>query len=220
MVEVGHGQHARSGAGENFLEQMMNVRELHFQLVEQRQIILAQGGVAGERLGNIFQRARHIKNHALPPELAFGHRLPVTREPFVARTLRPDVFKPFGLLLIAEQFAFVVRVGEVLDLQPLVFVQRSQQQAELFLKFVQVGNRAVGQVGGFKDKAFGDVAAAPQMIEQNQIADKETVGWTFKHKSDALGFSPLHVVHHLLDAVQVIHELRDGADRMFSLMAM
>jgi hypothetical protein len=50
------------------------------------------------------------------------------------------------------------------------------------------------------------------MIEQNQIADKETVGWTFKHKSDALGFSPLRVVHHLLDAVQVIHELRDGAD--------
>ena len=66
--------------------------------------------------------------------------------------------------------------------------------------------------GGFKDKAFGDVTAAPQMIEQNQIADKETVGWTFKHKSDALGFSPLHVVHHLLDAVQVIHELLDGAD--------
>jgi len=31
MVEVGHGQHARAGAGENFLEQMMNVRELHFQ---------------------------------------------------------------------------------------------------------------------------------------------------------------------------------------------
>jgi hypothetical protein len=25
------------------------------------------------------------------------------------------------------------------------------------------------------------------MIEQDQIADKETVGWTFKHKSDALG---------------------------------
>jgi len=26
-----------------------------------------------------------------------------------------------------------------------------------------------------------------------------------------LGFSPLHVVHHLLDVVQVIHELLDGA---------
>ena len=35
MVEVIHRQHARSGAGENFLEQMMNVRELDFQLVEQ-----------------------------------------------------------------------------------------------------------------------------------------------------------------------------------------
>ena len=57
MVEVGHGQHARSGAGENFLEQMMDVRELHFQLVEQGQVILTQGGVAGECSGNIFQRA-------------------------------------------------------------------------------------------------------------------------------------------------------------------
>ena len=90
-------------------------------------------------------------------------------------------------MLIPEQLGLVVRIGKILNLQPLIFVQRSQQQAELFLKFVQVGNRAVGQVGGFKDKAFGDVAAAPQMIEQNQIADKETVGWTFKHKSDALG---------------------------------
>ena len=36
-------------------------------------------------------------------------------------------------------------------------------------------------------KTFGDVAAAPQMIEQNQVADKKAVGWTFKHKSDALG---------------------------------
>ena len=189
MVEVGHGQHARAGAGENFLEQMMNVGELHFQLVEQRQIILAQGGVAGERLGDIFQRARNVKDDALPPEFAFDHRLPVTREPFVARTLRPDIFKPFGLLLIAEQFGFVVRVGKVLDLQPLIFVERSQQQAELVLKFVQVGDGAVGEVGRFKDKTFGDVTAAPEMIEQNQIADEKTVGRAFKHKSDALGFA-------------------------------
>jgi len=27
-----------------------------------------------------------------------------------------------------------------------------------------------------------------------------------------LGFAPLRVIHHLLDAVEVIHELRDGAD--------
>ena len=213
MVEVGHGQHARSGAGENFLEQMVNVAELHFQLVEQGQVILAQGGVAGECPGRVFQRARHIKDHALPPELALNHRLPVTREPFIARTLRPDIFKPFGLLLIPEQFGFVIRVGKVLNLQPLIFVERSQQQTKLFLKFVQVGDGTVGEVGRFKDKALGDVTAAPQMIEQNQIAHEKSVGWTFKHKSDALGFAPLHVVHHLLDAVQVIHELLDGADR-------
>jgi hypothetical protein len=51
------------------------------------------------------------------------------------------------------------------------------------------------------------------MIKQNQIADKKTVGWAFKHKLDALGFALLGVVHHLLDANQVIHELfhRAGA---------
>ena len=214
MVEVAHGQHARSGAGEDFLEQMMNVRELDFQLVKQRQVILAQGGVAGECLGRVFQRARHIENHALPPEFAFNHCLPVTREPFIARTLRPDILKPFGLLLKPEQFGFVIGIGKVLDLQPLAFVQRSQQQAKLFLKFVQVGNRAVGQVGRFKDKALGDVTAAPQMIEQNQIAHKKTIGWTFKHKSDALGFvPPVARRPHLLDADQVVHELlhRAGA---------
>jgi hypothetical protein len=38
-------------------------------------------------------------------------------------------------------------------------------------------------------------------------------GWTFKHKSDALGFPALHVVHDFLDARDVIHELLDGANR-------
>ena len=192
----------------------MNVGELDFQLVEQRQVILAQGGVGGERLGNIFQRARHIKDHALPPQFAFGHGLPVTREPFVARTLRPDIFKPLRLLLKPQQLGLVIGIGKVLDLQPLIFVERRQQQAKLLLKIVQVGDGAVGEVGRFKDEAFGDITAAPQMIEQNQIADKKTVGWTFKHKSDALGFSPFGVVHHLLDAVQVFHELLDGAARI------
>ena len=55
MVEVAHRQHAGSGAGEDFLQQMVNVGELHFQLVKQRQVILAQGGVGGERLGRILQ---------------------------------------------------------------------------------------------------------------------------------------------------------------------
>ena len=98
-----------------------------------------------------------------------------------------------------------------MDLQPLIVMEGCQQQTELLLKFIQVGDGTVGQIRRFKDKAFGDITAAAQMIEQNQIADKETVGWTFKHKSDALGFSPLHVVHHLLDVVQGIHELLDGA---------
>ena len=187
MVKVGHGQHAGAGAGENADERLMNMAELHFLLVEELQIILAQGGVAAEGRGHIVQQPRNINDDALPPELALDHRLPVTREPLVARPFRPDIVEPPGLGLKPEQFRFVVRVGEVLNLQPLVFVQRSQKPAEFILKIVQVGDGAVGEVGRFKDKTLGDVAAAPQMIEQDQIADKETVGWTFKHKSDALG---------------------------------
>ncbi len=62
-------------------------------------------------------------------------------------------------------------------LQPLIFVERSQQQTKLFLKVIQVGNRVVGEVGRFKDEAFGDVTAAPMMIEHHQIALKKSVGW-------------------------------------------
>ena len=65
MVEVGHRQHARAGAGENFLEQMVDVRELGLQLVEQRQVILAQGRVAGEQSWACFPtRGTHKKPRA------------------------------------------------------------------------------------------------------------------------------------------------------------
>ena len=57
MVQVAHGQHARSGTGKDFLEQMMNLRELGFQLVKQCQVILAQRLVGVERLGHVLQRA-------------------------------------------------------------------------------------------------------------------------------------------------------------------
>ena len=123
MVNVIHREHTRTGAAEDADERLVNLAKLHLQLVEQRQIILAQRGVAGEGPGDILQRAGNIYDDALPPELAFHHRLPVAREPFVARTFRPDIVKPFGLLLIPEQFGLVIRIAEVLDLQPLVFVQ-------------------------------------------------------------------------------------------------
>ena len=53
------------------------------------------------------------------------------------------------------------------------------------------------------------VTAAPEMIEHNQIANEETVGNLFGHRSDALGIvlPPFAIVRHLLDSVQVIHEL-------------
>jgi hypothetical protein len=54
----------------------------------------------------------------------------------------------------------------------------------LILKIVKVGNLAVGEVGRFKDKPLRDVTTAPEQIEDNQIADKKTVGSAFKHRSD------------------------------------
>jgi hypothetical protein len=54
----------------------------------------------------------------------------------------------------------------------------------LILKFVEVGNLAVGEVGRFKDKPLRHVTTAPEQIEDNQIADKKTVGSAFKHGLD------------------------------------
>ncbi len=72
--------------------------------------------------------------------------------------------------------AFLIRVAEVLHLEALVFVEGSQQQAELVLELVQVRGRAVGQVGGVQAEPLGDVTAAPQVIEHNQVANEEAVG--------------------------------------------
>ena len=53
------------------------------------------------------------------------------------------------------------------------------------------------------------VTAAPEMIEHNQIAAKESVRNRFGHRSDALGIvlPPFAIIRHLRDAVQVINEL-------------
>ena len=73
-------------------------------------------------------------------------------------------------------------------LQPLMFVERRQQEAELILKIVQVGDRAVREVGCFKDETLGHIAAAPEMIEHNQITSEKAIGCVFKHMSDVDGF--------------------------------
>ena len=91
-------------------------------------------------------------------------------------------------------------------------MQGREEPAELFLKVVQVGDGAVGEVGRFKDEALGDITAAPQVIEQDQIADKETVGWTFRHILYALGLLPPGIFDHLLNPDEVGHELLDGAN--------
>ena len=46
MVEVGHRQDARAAGAEDFQQQLVDVVELGFKLVEQRVVIVAPGGVA------------------------------------------------------------------------------------------------------------------------------------------------------------------------------
>jgi hypothetical protein len=69
-------------------------------------------------------------------------------------------------------------------LQPLILVKRGEEETELILKIIEVGNLAVGEVGRFKDKPLCHVTTAPKQIEDNQVADKKTVGSAFKHRSD------------------------------------
>src|SRR5581483_3682650 len=95
--------------------------------------------------------------------------------------LRPDVRETFCLLLVAQQLGFVIGVREVLDLQPLVFVEGRQQETKLFLKIVQIGNRAVRQIGSFENKSLRHISTAPQRIEQQKIADEETIRRTLEH---------------------------------------
>src|SRR5438128_1545580 len=90
-----------------------------------------------------------------------------------------------------------------------MLVKRREQETELVLEIVQVGDRTVREVGRFKYEPFGHEAATPQMIEHNQAAAEESVRNWFGHKSDALGIvlPTFAIVRHLRDAVQVINKL-------------
>ena len=67
-------------------------------------------------------------------------------------------------MLIAEQFRLIVRIAEVLDLETLVFVERGQQETELLLEIVEIGDWAVGKVRCLKDEPLRDVAAAAKAL--------------------------------------------------------
>ena len=184
MVEVGHRQDARAAGAEDFQQQPVDVVELGFELVEQRVVVVAPGGGGLERFRHVLQRARDVEDDALTAEFAFGHGLPVAREAFVAGAFGPDIGKFLRLLLVAQQFPLVIGIAEVLHLQPLVLVKRGEQETELILKIVEVGDLAVGEVGRFKDEPLRHITTAPEQIEDNQVADKKTVGSAFKHRSD------------------------------------
>jgi hypothetical protein len=102
-------------------------------------------------------------------------------------------------------------------LQALVLVQGREQETELILEVVQVGGGTVGEVGRFNDETLCDEAATPEMIEDYHVADKETVGSAFEHKSDANGrsgdgdFLRAKLLAHLVNAGELFGELLDGA---------
>src|SRR6266545_1336668 len=181
VVQVVHRQDARAGTGEDFKQQPVNVLEFAHKLIEQRGVVIAASRFGLEGRRHVFQRARDVKNYALPPELSFRHRLPVPREPLVAGAFRPDVGKALRLLLVTQQFRFEIGIAKILHLETLVLVEGGQQETELILKCVQIRYRAVQEVGRLEDKSLRHVASAPKVVEHDQVANKVTVGSALEH---------------------------------------
>ena len=90
--------------------------------------------------------ARKIEDEPLPPQPALLHRLPVAREPLVARAARPDVRRLFRLLVVAEQLRAVVGVAEPLHLQPELLVETREDERNLVLEGVEMLGRCGAQV--------------------------------------------------------------------------
>jgi hypothetical protein len=126
--------------------------KLGLQLLQQGRVIVPPGGHRLELGRDILQRARNVEDDPLPAEFAIRHSLPIASESLIAGAFGPDVGKPFRLHLITEQLLFVIRIAEVLHLQSLVLVERGEQQTKLFLKVIQIGDRAVGQVRRLEDE--------------------------------------------------------------------
>ena len=181
MVNIGHRQDARAVGAKDFQKQAVDVLIFGLKLVEQSRIVVAARGGGLKRFRHVLQCARKVKNHPLAAELALRHRLPVPREPLVAGAFGPNVGESFGFLLIPHEFAFVVGIAEVLNLEALVLVEGRQEKAKLVLEVVQVGDGRVREVGSLEDESLRHVTAAPQMIEDHQITDEETVGGALEH---------------------------------------
>ena len=75
-----------------------------------------------------------------------------------------------------QQFASIVGITVVLNLQPLPVVERCEQQRDLILELIQLGDLRVVEVGWLKNKPLRHIAALPQSVENQQIAHEETVG--------------------------------------------
>ena len=187
MIGVRHRRHTRATVREDLQEEPMGMIVFGLKLLQERPVVLAQRFVSSKGLGNVVEHPRDVKDHSLAAQRSVHHRLPIAGEALVAHPLGPDVRHPLCLLLVTDEFLLVVGIAEVLHLQTLVFVKRGQQETELVLKIVEVGRLTVGQVWCLEDEAFRHVSAAPQMIEHNQVANKEAVGCGLEHSISSAG---------------------------------
>src|SRR5581483_7542839 len=136
VVGVVHRRDARARAAKNFEQQTICVLVLAREFVEQRGVIIATRLARLRETRMIFQSASDVNHHALAAKLSFRHRLPVPAETLVPAAFGPRIREPFRLPLVSEQFILVVGVAEVLNLETLVFLQRSQHQTNLILEIV------------------------------------------------------------------------------------
>ena len=116
----------------------------------------------------------------------------------------------------------VVGIAEVLHLQALMLVKRREQETELILEIVQVGDRAVREVGRFKNESLRHITAAPEMIEHNQIAAEKPlgIGSGIGQTRWELCCRRLQSSSHLRDAVQVIQRVDELTAYFGSVRAM
>ena len=62
-----------------------------------------------------------------------------------------------------------------------------QQETELVLEVVQVGNQTIRQGGRLEDEALGHVATAPEVVKHNQVVGEKDVWCALEHRSDTNG---------------------------------
>src|SRR5471032_1613190 len=179
MIRVLHRGDAR--AGENIREHLLELLELRGHFLKQCVVVRVLPSGCRDYRWRSFDLSGKEEHESLTPQPTVDHCLPVTRKPFVTAAPCPDVRRAVSLLTITQQVGAIIRVAEPLYLKAQLVVQTGEQQRELILKCVQVFGSSRAQVSWLDDKAFRDVTAFAQAVEDDEVANEVTVGSRFKH---------------------------------------